>query len=81
MSIHNFDWSRRMKHRFLHIALFAFLLPAILRPQPYAIGDTVKEFTASVCANGDEHFSSDSLDGDKNAGNFSVTWITFFASW
>ncbi|MFQ6676647.1 MAG: redoxin domain-containing protein [Fidelibacterota bacterium] len=49
--------------------------------QTIEVGDTLRTLTAPVCANGEGEFSLDAYDGARNGGDYSVTWMTFLASW
>ena len=43
--------------------------------QTYSVGDTVDNFSAPICANGDGEWSYD-VDGYHQ-----ITWINLFTSW
>ncbi|MFQ6674011.1 MAG: hypothetical protein ACE5GH_04405 [Fidelibacterota bacterium] len=52
-----------------------------LSAQGYAVGDTVEDFQSPICANGEGDFHLYDYNGDVNGGDYSVIWVTFFASW
>ncbi|MFQ6616381.1 MAG: redoxin domain-containing protein [Fidelibacterota bacterium] len=49
--------------------------------QTIDVGDTLRDLAAPLCANGEGDFNLKAYDGDENGGDYSVTWITFLASW
>ena len=69
-----------MAHQSLSILLPLMFL-GILSAQTYGVGDTIPDFTAPICANGEGTFSLYDYNGAVNGGDYSVVWITFLASW
>ena len=61
--------------------LIPLLLAGLLSAQPYAVGDTVVEFTTNICANDSGSFTLNDYNGALNGGNYHVIWLNFFASW
>jgi len=53
----------------------------LLTAQTYSVGDTVKDFSKSICSNGEGDFSLYSYNGVENGGENFVIWINFFTSW
>lgn len=47
----------------------------------FNVGDTVDDFTLSVCANGTGNLSLYDYYGDLNGGEYHVIWINLFTSW
>ena len=61
---------------------FPFLvLVNLLTAQTYSVGDTVEDFSKSICSNGEGDLSFYSYNSAENGGDNFVIWINFFTSW
>ena len=60
---------------FRNLLLSLFLFLNISSAQLYQLGDTVQNFGAPICENGDGNWSYDEYGGNK------IIFLSIFASW
>jgi len=57
------------------VVVMATLMFCTLRGQTYTVGDTVDNFGAEICVNGEGYWDYDTDGLNK------ITWINIFTSW
>lgn len=61
--------------------LSLLFLANFLTAQTYSVGDTVKDFSKSICSNGEGDLAFYSYNAAANGGEHRIIWINFFTSW
>jgi len=49
-----------------------------LAAQIYKVGDSVSDFSGSLCPDGNQTISLNDYNGIENGGNYHVIWLVFF---
>ena len=63
-----------------NIVIAISLVISTLAAQIYKVGDSVSDFSGSLCPEGDQTLSLNDYNGIVNGGNYHVIWLIFFNS-
>ena len=63
-----------------NIIIAISLVISTLAAQIYKVGDSVSDFSGSLCPNGNQTISLNDYNGIENGGNYHVIWLVFFNS-
>ena len=63
-----------------NIVIAISLVISTLAAQIYKVGDSVSDFSGSLCPDGNLSISLNDFNGIENGGNYHVIWLVFFNS-
>jgi len=63
-----------------NIVIAISLVISTLAAQIYKVGDSVSDFSGSLCPEGNQSISLNDYNGIVNGGNYHVIWLVFFNS-
>ena len=63
-----------------NIVIAIFLVISTLAAQIYKVGDSVSDFSGSLCPDVNQTISLNDYNGIENGGNYHVIWLVFFNS-
>ena len=63
-----------------NIVIAISLVISTLAAQIYKVGDSVSDFSGSLCPDGNQTISLNDYNGIENGGNYHVIWLVFFNS-